>query len=112
MPPIEMPQTAQITAVGKTVTITSNTATSPTLVPLNSNGTNPKVVRVVADGRAHIKFGASTSALNSATMNDIMILGSAGADFFNVIGAPFFTVCLDSASASTTVLNITAVETG
>lgn len=112
MPPMEMYQSASILAVGKTVVITSTTATSATLVPLNANGTNPKVVRVCADGRAHISFGSSTAGSASATQNHALILPNAGADFFNIVGAPFFSVCLDTASAATTVLNISPVETG
>lgn len=112
MPPLDLPGVMQIATVGKTVTIISNTATSPTLVPLNLNGTNPKVVRIVADNKCHIKFGQSTAAANSCTMNDTLILPNSGSDLFNIAGQPFFSVCLDSSSPTTAVLNIAPIEAG
>ena len=110
MPPIEMPGVVSITTAGHTYTLTSTTATPTTLVPLNSNGTNPKIVRVIADHVCNIKF--STAQTTSVTEQDILLTPNGGADYFNVTGQPFFSARLSTASATTTYLNITPVETG
>ncbi len=111
MPPVELPGVAQIVTAGKTVLIGSTTASAVTAVPTNLNGTAPKVVRVTADHFCHIKFGPNSSATSCAN-SDILINPNSGPEFFNVLGAGFFSVCLDTNSATTAQVNLCAVEGG
>lgn len=109
MPPIELPGICKIATTGKTVIVTSTTATGSTAIPVDSNGQPAKILRVIADHNCHIQFGANGAA-NSATQNDILLTPNGGADYFNVKGQAAFSICLDSGSSLTAVVNLVAVE--
>lgn len=109
MPPIDLPGVTQIVSTGKTYTLTSTTATAPTLVPLDANGANPKLIRAMATNTCFIRFGQATNA--TATANDIMLTGNHDPQIFNVKGQPYFSaILMTTANAATTILNLAAVE--
>lgn len=105
----ELPGIVQIVAVGITKTVSTVAATSNFPVPVTANGTPPRFVRVVADHVCHIKFGSDVAG-TSCTANDILLSPNAAPDYFNVRGAGFFSICLDTSSATSAVVNITPIE--
>ncbi len=105
----ELPGVVQIVAVGITKSVSTVAATSNFPIPLNANGDKAKFVRVVADHLCHIRFGADVAG-TSCTANDILLSPNAAPDFFNVKGAGFFSICLDTASATSAVVNIAPIE--
>ena len=109
MPPIELPGVCKIATTGKTVIVTSGTATSWTAVPVDSNGAPAKVLRISVDHFCHIKFGGNSSA-TSAVVNDTMLNPNSGPDYFNVQGEGWYSLCLDTAQNTTAVVNLVAVE--
>lgn len=97
--------------VGVTINVTS-TSITPTLLPKNTAGEFPRVVRVLTDTNpAYISVGPAASGANSAVLtadlNNMMVNPNEPA-FLHTRGLQYFNAV--TRSTVTTNLNVTAVE--